>query len=310
MESTDAARSVEVEVTLAGGSRYFFTLPAASPLLRDLYMALATNGQPAARHPPILLQLPLDGGLASCSFMSTSLVAVITRPPVLVGQRPDETAAPEPAASLPPPTIDPAPGGSAADHVRLDDFLTPHENRQLLDYALASEAEFEGSTVLSALEDYRRSRVLFAIERSRWRNVFLNRLRLYLPHIACALNAACSDIGRSEIQLTASNDGDFFKPHPDASPEQEGTAGRKITYVYYFHRMPRPFEGGNLLLYSREPLVSDYASVRAATSIAPQNNCLIAFTSDRWHEIDIIRCPSRRFADSRFTVNGWVHTSA
>lgn len=310
MESTDETRSVDVEVTLTGGVRHLSTLPAASPLLRDLYIALASSGEPAARHAPVLLQLPLDGGLASCSFMSTSLISVTTRPPVLVQSRPAEIAAAEPAPAPPRPPIEPALAG-AADHVRLDDFLTPDENRQLLDYALASESEFEGSTVINAVAGHRRSRVLYAIERSRWRDIFLNRLRLYLPHIASLLNAATfPGIEKSEIQLTASNDGDFFKPHPDASPEQQGTASRRITYVYYFHRMPRPFEGGDLLLYGREPVASGYDSVRAASSIAPQNNCLIAFASDRWHEIDIIRCPSQQFADSRFTVNGWVHASA
>ena len=152
--------------------------------------------------------------------------------------------------------------------------------------------------------------MLFSIKHSRWRETFLNRLKLHLPYILLALGTPDFRLGDFEIQLTASNDGDYFKAHADQSPEQSGAADRQITYVYYLHREPRPFAGGGLLLYGGRPEPFVYANVRSVTSIEPRNNCLVVFGSRRWHELDMVRCPSGKFADSRFTVNGWLHPMA
>jgi Rps23 Pro-64 3,4-dihydroxylase Tpa1-like proline 4-hydroxylase len=124
------------------------------------------------------------------------------------------------------------------------------------------------------------------------------------------LNLAPFRVGNFEIQLTASNDGDYFKAHADHSPEKEQVASRRITYVYYLSRVPAPFTGGGLLLYRHWPDPSSYQNVKSVTTIAPRNNCLVVFASNRWHELDLVRCPSGKFADSRFTVNGWLHPAA
>src|SRR6184192_3632415 len=42
-------------------------------------------------------------------------------------------------------------------------------------------------------------------------------------------------------------------------------------------------------------------------NIVPRQNQLVAFPSCLAHEITLVDCPSRAFADSRFTVNGWFH---
>ena len=181
---------------------------------------------------------------------------------------------------------------------------------------MEKEPEFQASSVTTGVEGHRKSRVLFAIKDSKWRDIFLRRLGLHLPHILSTLNVSDFSIGESEIQLTASNDGDFFKPHADASREraatdkEAATASREITYVYYLHRMPRPFAGGSLLIYEGGPGQPAYESGKVASTIAPHNNCLIAFGSNRWHEVDMVRCPSGEFADSRFTVNGWLRRSS
>lgn len=289
MSETGEAQNVEVEVTLSGGLRYSSVLPSTSPILRDLYIALGSKD--AAERAAFLLQLPIDGGTSACSFMSNSLVALQTRPPVLI-----QSETPHPPAAEAPP-----------NHVVIDDFLTPGENDRLLAYALDNEAAFEGGSVIAGAEGHRKSKVLFAIKHSKWRDVFLNRLKLHLPYVLLALSAPHFRLGDFEIQLTASNDGDYFKPHADRTPEQAGAADRQITYVYYLHREPRPFAGGGLLLYGGRPDPLVYVNARSVTTIEPRNNCLVLFASQRWHELDMVRCPSGNFADSRFTVNGWLH---
>jgi SM-20-related protein len=296
MSETSEAQNVAVEVTLTGGQRYSSVLPSTSPILRDLYVALGSRDALESQRAAFLVQLPIDGGTSACSFMSSSLVALQTRPPVLIQAPVAETAAPITDTVL--------------NHAVIEDFLTPGENESLLRYALDHEAAFEGSGVIGGPERHRKSKVLYGIKHLKWRDVFLSRLKLHLPYILLALSAPNFRLGDFEIQLTASNDGDFFKPHADHSPEQSGTISRRITYVYYLHREPRPFAGGGLLLYGGRPDPFVYANARSVTMIEPRNNCLVVFSSQRWHELDMVRCPSGKFANSRFTVNGWLHPAA
>ncbi len=293
MSDTDEAQNVEVEVTLIGGLHHSTVLSSTSPILRDLYLAF--GGAPDLQRPAFLIQLPINGGETACSFMSTSLLALETKPPVLL-----QTPAPPQQTII----------EEATNHVTIEDFLTPGENQQLLSYALENETSFETSSVIGAVEDHRKSKVLHAIKFSKWKDIFLSRLKLHLPYVLLALNAKQFRLGNLEMQLTGSNDGDFFKPHADSSPESTDLASRQITYVYYLHREPRPFAGGGLLLYGGRPEPFAYPNARSVTTIEPRNNCLTLFASHRWHELEVVRCPSGAFADSRFTVNGWLHPPA
>ncbi|WP_229699643.1 2OG-Fe(II) oxygenase [Streptomyces kronopolitis] len=47
--------------------------------------------------------------------------------------------------------------------------------------------------------------------------------------------------------LNVHNDGDFYLPHQDTGPGP--AAQRLLTFVYYLHRTPRPFQGGNLRVF-------------------------------------------------------------
>ena len=89
-----------------------------------------------------------------------------------------------------------------------------------------------------------------------------------------------------------------------SGPHVRHVRARKLSYVYYFYRDPRPFAGGDLLLYDatdagRKP--------RAAFSrIDPTRNSIVFFPSDCWHEIIPVACGDEP-EDGRFTVNGWIH---
>jgi len=290
-------QDIEVEITLAGGRSYNSILPADSPLLRDLYYSLALGQQADAENPNMVLQIPLEDGHAACSFLSSSLVSVVTKPPVLIEPQAYAQAGAAVAQAI----------SAAPTHVRIDDFLTPEENRQLLAFALESDTNFEGSSVITksgGKEDhqYRKSKVFFAIKDTKWRDVFVNRLKMHLPHITKSLGRPGFAFDEAEIQLTASNDGDFFRRHADADHNEKAVANRVITFVYYFYREPKAYAGGDLLLYGD--------SDQSVTAIEPVNNMLVSFLSDLPHEVDMVRCPSGAFADSRFTINGWLRVNA
>lgn len=282
-------RNIEIEVTLTGGQTHSAVLPSNSPLLSDLYVGLA-NSQPGAQQSGMLIQLPVEDGKAAISFMSTSVVSVRSRPAVLI--QANQYAAPQSLAS--------------SSYVRIDDFLTPAENEQLLEYALQNQKHYQASKTIDGPKpdsdaSPRKSQVLFAIKDSKWKKIFIDRLKLHLPHVTASLRLPGFHFQSAEIQLTASNDGDFFKRHADADHNDDRVAPRLLTFVYYFHRLPKPFSGGDLLLYGPD-------AGGQVTAVTPRNNCLVSFASNCWHEVDIVRCPSGTFGDSRFTINGWLRS--
>jgi len=189
--------------------------------------------------------------------------------------------------------------------VVLDEFLAPHELDELVAYALEHEAEFQSSEVISPDGDpgvidydHRRSRVLMDL--GKHQEVILERIRCVLPRVLEQLGVEEFPTTHVEAQITASNEGDFFRAHSDDA--QETIATRRITFVYFFHREPRPFEGGELRVHDAG---NDLG--RGYQTIVPQQNQIVFFPCSALHEINPVRCPSRAFADSRFTLNGWLH---
>jgi Rps23 Pro-64 3,4-dihydroxylase Tpa1-like proline 4-hydroxylase len=112
-------------------------------------------------------------------------------------------------------------------------------------------------------------------------------------------------ITQTEAQITASNDGDFFQAHCDDA--QAMIASRRMTFVYFFHREPCQFEGGELRLHDSTRSGGRPLSAGSYQAIVPQQNQIVFFPCSILHEITPVHCRSRVFADGRFTVNGWLH---
>jgi hypothetical protein len=153
--------------------------------------------------------------------------------------------------------------------------------QELLDYVLAQESQFSAATVSigdgrAVVEGVRRSRVLETL--GPFEDAFLQRLRRIVPQ------------GRIEHQVAASNDCDYFRAHIDGG----GDDTREITFVYFLHSEPRSFSGGEL-------------TIRSSIVVQPRGDTLALFPSCSVHEVLPVRVPSGAFADSRFTVTGWIH---
>ncbi len=207
-----------------------------------------------------------------------------------------------------------APAIVRAQCVVLDEFLAPQELDELIGYALQHEAEYESSAVVSPSGDpgvidysHRRSRVLMDL--GKHEQVILERIRGVLPRVLDQLGIEESPVTRVEAQITASNDGDFFGAHSDDSHEM--IASRRLTFVYFFHREPRQFEGGELRLHdsrgSERPAGTGSYETGSYQKIVPQQNQIVFFPCSLLHEITPVECPSQAFADSRFTLNGWLN---
>lgn len=193
--------------------------------------------------------------------------------------------------------------------VVLDEFLAPQELQELTRFTLEHEGDFSTSEVISPSEEHgvvnyehRRSRVLMDLQKHE--EVILDRIKAALPQVLDQLGMEEFAIEDVETQITASNDGDFFHFHCDNSSEK--VRARHLTFVYFFHCDPRQFDGGELRIHDARLEDGVYASEGSYQTIVPQQNQIVFFPCELMHEITRVECPSKLFADSRFTVNGWL----
>jgi SM-20-related protein len=193
--------------------------------------------------------------------------------------------------------------------VVLDEFLAPQELEQLANFAMQHEEDFRSSEVVSPESEggvvnyeHRRSRVL--MELGPHQELILERIKTVLPEVLEQLGMEEFSIAGAETQMTASNDGDFFRFHSDNSSER--VASRYLTFVYFFHREPPGFEGGELRIHDARFEEGTYVSEGSYQTIVPRQNQMVFFPCELMHEITAVKCPSGLFADSRFTLNGWL----
>jgi len=123
---------------------------------------------------------------------------------------------------------------------------------------------------------------------------FSEKLATILPHIQSVFGI---DLMEPEVELYvhAYNDGTHFGRHADT--HGGGNWRRRISCVYYVHRSPRAFDGGDLIVYDHRG---------AAHAIPAEHNSAIFFPADLLHEVRRVTCRSQAFADSRFSINVWI----
>ena len=196
-----------------------------------------------------------------------------------------------------------------AQCVVLDEFLAPQELEGLMRFTLEHEADFSASEVVSPSADggvvnyeHRRSRVFMDL--AQHQDLILERIKSVLPQVLDKLGMEEFSISGMEAQVTASNDGDFFHFHSDNASDR--VASRYLTFVYFFHREPRQFEGGELRIHDARLEEGAYVSKGSYQTIAPQQNQIVFFPCELLHEITPVNCASQLFVDGRFTLNGWL----
>ncbi len=191
-------------------------------------------------------------------------------------------------------------------------FLTKQEVRGLMEYTLSHEADFTPGSIIpnektegETVPDYRRARVLF--EFGEYRTLIEDRILAYLPSVLRLLCRDAFPIWYIDSQITASNDGDFYKEHRDNGASEPMTIPlRQLSFVYYFHSQPKAFSGGQLRFHDWADGEGDEVRSFTNTTIIPRQNTIVFFPSSYEHEVLAVNCPSRRFENSRFTANGWL----
>jgi Rps23 Pro-64 3,4-dihydroxylase Tpa1-like proline 4-hydroxylase len=180
-------------------------------------------------------------------------------------------------------------------YCRVENFLAEHENRRFLEMIYRNACRFEPSSTTTKEPNYRKSLVFYPPD--EYFAKLPELINSCLPFVTRALGKSRFTVREVDLQVTAHNDGDFFKIHSDRGSGK--TRNRSITFVYYLHYVPRSFTGGELILYS--PLTKKRRFV-----VEPSNNSIVFFRSEREHAVRRVNCQSHKFEDSRFTINGWI----
>ena len=200
--------------------------------------------------------------------------------------------------------------GRAVPFVRMTDFLPPAARERLLRDVLAASERFAPGKVTEGADEginleVRNVLVLDEPTTRDVRSEFLPKLRAVLPEVQRRLRMEDLDVERIELHATVLLNGGVYAAHRDAADHLE-TRDRLVSYVCYFHRAPRPFAGGDLLLHDAGPRAGGPAGPAGAFSrIEPLCDSIVFFPSSCVHEITPVACGAE-FGDGRFAVNGWI----
>ncbi|MEH2204685.1 MAG: 2OG-Fe(II) oxygenase [Nostoc sp.] len=282
------SKDVKVQLLLTGGHQYTVYLKSDATLLHSLLTTVVASAYKQESELQNLFQIPINEGRSVLCFPSEHLIGVVTEPPIFVQQ--SEKVELQDDYIL------------ASDYIQIDNFLKPEEHKNLVKYVLEKESDFLPSNTSTNDINYRQSMVVYSFP--EFSELILKRIQAMIPDILSKLNLPSFSISQIESQLTAHNDGNYYKLHNDnGSPD---TATRELTYVYYFYQEPKSFSGGELLIYDSKIENNVYVNTETFKTVEPRNNSIVFFPSRYMHEVLPVKCPSQAFGDSRFTINGWV----
>jgi Rps23 Pro-64 3,4-dihydroxylase Tpa1-like proline 4-hydroxylase len=184
-------------------------------------------------------------------------------------------------------------------------YLQPEVNAGLYKLAIDKKELYEHTKTVDhhgngqINEKWRHSLTLPPPEFKVYRKALKDIIKANIATIAQQLGIEPFETGNIEMHLTSHNHGEFYKPHIDNG--RGVLKDRVMTFVYYFHGIPKSFEGGQLLFLNNKP---------KPLIVEPANNSIVFFNSSLLHAVHPVSCPGQRFEDGRFTLNGWIWKKA
>jgi Rps23 Pro-64 3,4-dihydroxylase Tpa1-like proline 4-hydroxylase len=195
-------------------------------------------------------------------------------------------------------------------HATFTDILSPAEHDGLLAWVLAHEAALKPATFVGGVYDPRQ-RLSRSLPRSRngpWQVPLRERVAELFPELLRAAKTKPFELAEIDLKLVAYGDGDFIAAHSDTvTGSRRGNTDRILAAIYYFHREPKGYSGGELRLY---PFGAAGAETDPFDAVEPRRNSLTVFPAWAMHSVTPVSVPSRRYEDSRFAVNCWLNRPA
>ena len=195
-----------------------------------------------------------------------------------------------------------APDAWPAPFVRVRNFLPADEHAALLSRMLAGREHFGEPAGVGAgyvpdpmTRNNSEANRRFAAEAQLG---FEPRLRKLAEDASPRLGMRVLGAYRLDLKVRTYQTGEFYAAHSDFS-EGDSTP-REINYVYYLHRRPKSFSGGDLLLH-------DGAGVSSFTRLEPEDNSIVLFPSRCVHEVTKVECDPGDFGAGRFSLNGALY---
>ncbi len=198
-----------------------------------------------------------------------------------------------------------------APFVWMANFLAPEQCDRLLALALQGRERFVLAQVGAQSSERVDPEVRLTLEADNrttqhFRPWFARKIRSLVPEVLARLRM--EGIGRFQLELgmRGYHTGGFYRAHRDTGAITHRS--RKLSFVYFFHRQPRRFSGGDLLLYDTDADAGVY-SYSDFSRIVPLRNSIVFFPSACWHQVHSVQCETDDFGDGRWVVNGHVWRS-
>jgi hypothetical protein len=142
----------------------------------------------------------------------------------------------------------------------------------------------------------------------------LSLLRRRLPRLVSDLGVGVDHDGDptfelTDVAVTAHRDGDFLGPHHDNGWPGPSN-GRLLSFVYWFHRLPQAFEGGQLSLSGWTRSDAGLLPDGPRIDLEPVHDTLVVFPSRTRHEVRPVRADPDNFASARFALVGFGRQAA
>lgn len=136
--------------------------------------------------------------------------------------------------------------------------------------------------------------------------LFLNHLKPVVLKSLERFKIHNNGIKSIEVKLTAHDEGGFFEIHQDGF-EVVGNGHRHLSWIYYFHKTPKRYKGGELVIFDSTCQPEEHRYMPSEfTRYIPKDNELIIFPSWFHHGVTHVRKQIGDFSASRFAVAGHV----
>ncbi len=124
-----------------------------------------------------------------------------------------------------------------------------------------------------------------------------------LPEILKVLKLEPFSLEKLSINVMGGLNGHHGFPHMDTYSDD-----MKITVLYYFHKMPKAFDGGALELFESDSASKSGHKDEPIVTVEHQDNLLVAFPSDTFHGVSTVSGNATKFEDGRFVAVSFVRS--
>ena len=196
------------------------------------------------------------------------------------------------------------PGGVwPAPFVRIENFLPRTEHERVHAIALSLAPGFVRARVGAGKyrrvdESQRTGLAIDGVDCAALRGMLTRRFRTLLPSIQRRLRLM-APLRVGQVDLVAFPHGSFGGAHCDDGPRPHSHLN--LNGVYFFHRQPPAFNGGDLLLYDTDIETGHYDRF-TFSRIKPASNSLVVLPTSCYHEVTQVASRSSTLADARLSA--------